>query len=378
MSQCSRGAVRNIPSNVSHHNFRKSSGPPRVSTSRFCSANTPSISWPKFARKSAGNVRSRPRNILCESDKFDVGAIWAIPSPFLLRRVMPIASSEIVSSRAPAKAPYPFVPPRPQPLPCRIPSTGSNGGVRHPNQLPAARPIPQSARNFPGAPGCRTKSPRSAAPYPRCAAPLLSESRSRAFRHPPARSTPETSPASSAKTLPHSCSWSSPARLPARHAISPVIVLYRLQEDYIVTRYSFWHVRDHQAARVSAEISGGAAPQLCTVMPVLCALGTRPFRHRTARLAPGICLGTPQLGAKPNREVLDAEFCRISLSPYEERAIPRCADCSWNPVVTEERKAKVRTAPGQGLSIQCSVYAVKNSGNAEEMRSTTTPVSHPC
>src|SRR3984885_9211571 len=262
MSQCSRGAVRNIPRNVSHHSFRKSSAPPRVSTSRFCSANTPSISWPKFARKSAGNARSRPRNILCESDKFDVGAKWAMPPPFLSRRAMPIASSEIVSSRAPAKAPHPFVPLRPQPLPCRNPSTGSNGGARHPNQSPAARLIPQSGRNFPGAPGCRTKCPRSAAPYPRCAAPLLSESRSRAFRHPPARSTPETSPASSAKTLPHSCSWSSPARLPVRRPISPAAVLYRLQEDYIVTRYSFSHVRDHQATWLSAEISGVGAAQL--------------------------------------------------------------------------------------------------------------------
>src|ERR1700689_2959506 len=292
MSQCSRGAVRNIPRNVSHHSFRKSSGPPRVSTSRFCSANTPSISWPKFARKSAGNARSSARNILCESDKFDVGAIWAIPSPFLLRRAMPIASSEIVSSRAPAKAPHPFVPPRPQPLPCRNPSTGSNGGARHPSQSPAARPIPQSVRNFPGAPGCRTKSPRSAAPYPRCAAPLLSESRSRAFRHPPARSTHETSPASSAKTLLHSYSRASPARLPAHHAISPAIVLYRLQEDYIVTRYSSSHVRDHQAARLSAEISGGAAPQLCAVVLVLCALGTRPSGHQTARFTAVFDLGT--------------------------------------------------------------------------------------
>ncbi|MGA7625511.1 MAG: hypothetical protein WCA91_18215 [Candidatus Acidiferrales bacterium] len=57
--------------------------------------------------------------------------------------------------------------------------------INHPSQSPAARPIPQSSRHFPGALGSRTKYPRSNALDLLSAAPLPSESRSHVFRHRP-------------------------------------------------------------------------------------------------------------------------------------------------------------------------------------------------
>src|SRR5580704_4254465 len=256
MSQCSRGAVRNIPRNVSHHSFRISIHPPRSSMSRLCSANTLSISWPKFARKSEGKTLSNPRNTFCEGDRFVGDVIGAIRFPFLARRTTPFSACETVSSRAPAIGPHPFVPLLRWPLPCQSPSAGSNAAARHPGQLPAARPIPRLSRRSPGAPSCRTRSRHSNALGLPCAAPLPSELRSHASRRPPERSARETSLVSSAKTIRHLCSELSKSRLRVDRSVPLHTVLYRAKDDYTVTRYSAWHVRGHPAVCISAGKSG--------------------------------------------------------------------------------------------------------------------------
>jgi len=123
-------------------------------------------------------------------------------------------------------------------------------------------------------------------------------------------------------------------RLLARHAISPAIVLYRVQEDYIAIRYSSSQVRDHPATRLSAEISRGPRPSTCTVMPVLCALGTRAFCHRTARPAHGVWSWQLQIGRQTKWGSLDGVFFAVFL--YHEIESETCQ--GWLGYVAQSRK----------------------------------------